>query len=105
MSALPSVRGAMPRGDTVADMMRLADLLAQSEMVPPDYRDKPANVFLALQWGQELGLGPLQALQNIACINGRPSIWGDAALALVQAHPACEGVREGVEGEGDARHG
>ena len=32
--------------------------------------------------GREVGLSPLQALQSIACINGRPAIWGDAALAV-----------------------
>jgi hypothetical protein len=58
-----------------------------------------------VQWGAELGLGPLQAIQNIAVINGKPSIYGDAAMALVRGHPACEWVREGVEGDGDARHG
>jgi hypothetical protein len=62
-------------------------------------------VLVAIQWGREVGLGPLQALQNIAVINGRPSIWGDAALALVRGHPDCASVQEGAEGEGDARHG
>ena len=40
------------------------------------------NVLLAIQWGAEVGLGPLQALQGIAVINGRPSIWGDATLGM-----------------------
>lgn len=87
------------------EAMRFADMLAASSMVPRDYQGKPANVLVAMQWGREVGLGPLQALQNIAVINGRPSIWGDAALALVRGHPACAGISEGVEGEGDQRAG
>lgn len=90
---------------TWQEARQFADLLAQSDMVPRDFKGKPANVMVAVQWGAELGLGPLQAVQNIAVINGKPSIYGDAALALVRGHPACEWVREGVEGEGDARHG
>ncbi|NBQ51856.1 MAG: hypothetical protein EBV86_18190, partial [Marivivens sp.] len=39
--------------------------------------------------------------QNIAVINGKPSIYGDAALALVKNHPACAGVSEWIEGKGD----
>jgi hypothetical protein len=74
-------------------------------MIPRDFQGKPGNVLVAIQWGREVGLGPLQALQNIAVINGRPSIWGDAALALVRGHPDCASVQEGAEGEGDARHG
>jgi hypothetical protein len=57
---------------------------------------------LAIQHGSEVGLSPMQSLQSIAVINGRPTIWGDAALALVQSSPVCEYVREYTEGEGDA---
>jgi hypothetical protein len=74
-------------------------------MVPRDFQGKPSNVLVALQWGREVGLGPLQALQNIAVINGRPSIWGDSAIALVRAHPDCASIQEGVDGEGESRHG
>jgi hypothetical protein len=42
----------------------------------------------------------MQALQNIAVINGKPSVYGDAAMALVQASSVCEDVEEYFEGEG-----
>jgi hypothetical protein len=42
----------------------------------------------------------MQALQNIAVINGKPSVYGDAMMALVQASPHCEGIEEILEGEG-----
>lgn len=87
------------------EALEFSKMLARSGMVPKDYVGKPENVMVALQWGAEVGLGPLQALNGISIINGRPSLWGDAALALVRAHPACASIREGVEGEGDARHG
>lgn len=80
----------------------LADRLANSTMVPKDYINKPGNVLVAIQWGWELGLKPLQAMQNIAVINGRPSLWGDAVMALVQASPLCEDVVEYYEGAGDS---
>lgn len=90
---------------TLQEAMRFSDILASSTMVPRDFQGKPGNVLVAIQWGREVGLGPLQALQNIAVINGRPSIWGDAALALVRGHPDCLSVQEGVEGEGETRQG
>ena len=90
---------------TLQEAMRFSDILAGSTMVPRDFQGKPGNVLVAIQWGREVGLGPLQALQNIAIINGRPSIWGDAAIALVRGHPDCLSVQEGVEGEGEARQG
>jgi len=80
--------------------MRFSDMLAKSQMVPKAYQGKPEDVLVAVQWGRELGLAPLQALQNIACINGKPSVYGDAAMALVQASSVCENIEEFFEGEG-----
>jgi len=45
---------------------------------------------IAIQWGEEIGLAPLQSTQNIAVINGRPALWGDALPALVKASKQCE---------------
>ena len=71
-----------------------SERLAQSTMVPKDYIGKTANIYVAIQHGEELGLQPLQALQNIAVINGRPSLWGDAMLALVRASGLLEDFKE-----------
>lgn len=87
------------------EAVEFSKMLARSGMVPKDYIGKPEAVMVALAWGAEVGLGPLQALNGISIINGKPSLWGDAALALVRGHPACAGVREGIDGEGEARFG
>lgn len=79
---------------TLEEALRFADILSKSELVPKDYQGRPANAFVAIQWGQEIGLQPLQAMQNIAVINGRPALWGDAQLALVMSHPAYEWHKE-----------
>lgn len=84
------------------EAFRLADMLAQSDMVPKDFRGKAGNVLIAMQWGYEVGLKPLQSLQNIAVINGRPSMWGDALLALVRSSPLCEYVLEEMGADGVA---
>lgn len=81
---------------------RMADYLANSDMVPKDFKGKPGNCLVAVQWGAELGLKTMQAIQNIAVINGRPSLWGDVMLALVRQSPLCEYVVESFEGSGDA---
>ena len=87
---------------TLEEAMKFSELLAKSDLVPRDYKGKPGNILVAMQWGFEIGLQPLQALQNLAVINGRPSIWGDAALALVRGSGLCESLTERVEGEGEA---
>jgi len=87
---------------TFDDAFRFSKMVAASEFAPKDFRNKPESCLLAIQHGSEVGLSPMQSLQSIAVINGRPTIWGDAALALVQSSPVCEYVREYTEGEGDA---
>jgi len=76
--------------------------VAKSDFAPKDFKGKPESCLLAIQHGSEIGLSPMQSLQNIACINGRPAIWGDAALAVAMASPVCEYVRESIEGDGES---
>jgi hypothetical protein len=78
--------------------LTFSDYLADSDLVPKDFKGKPGNCLIAIQWGAELGLKPLQALQNLAIINGRPSLWGDAVIALVRSSPLCEYVIESDDG-------
>jgi hypothetical protein len=93
-----------PRGlalDTFEDAFRFSKLVATSDFAPKDFRGKPESCLLAIQHGAELGLSPMQSLQSIAVVNGRPSVYGDTALAVCKGSPVCEWVRETIEGEGE----
>lgn len=99
---------AMPNGrsgfslapQSLDEALRFADILAKSSIVPKDYQGSPGNILVAVQWGAELGLPPLQAMQNIAVINGRPAIWGDAVIALVRASGLLESIDEEITDTG-----
>ncbi len=98
------LRRIEPRGfslmpQSLGEAKEIAGMIAASDFAPKDYKGKPNNIIIALQMGADLGLKPMQALQNIAVINGRPSIYGDAALALVQAGDVLERFFEGFEGK------
>ena len=84
---------------TFEQALVFCDYLADSDLVPKDFKGKPANCLIAMQWGAELGLKPLQALQNLAIINGRPALWGDAVIALVRSSPLCESITESDDGK------
>lgn len=77
----PVRMGLAPK--TLDEGWRLAQAIAQSDLVPKQYHGKPGDVLIAMQYGIELGFPPMQALQSIAVINGRPSVWGDGFLALI----------------------
>lgn len=83
---------------TFEQAVSFSKMLAESDLVPKDFKGKPGNCLIAMQWGSELGLKPLQALSNIAVVNGRAALWGDAVIALVRSSPLCEYVQESDDG-------
>lgn len=86
---------------TFDQLVIFANMAAASGMVPKEYVDKPGAIMVAIQMGSELGLAPMQALQNIACINGRPAVWGDALPGLCRQSGQCKDIQEWIEGTGN----
>lgn len=66
-----------------------------SDILPMAYRGKPMMILLAADFGRKLGFGWLESVQSIAIINGHPSLYGDAMLALVQGSSQYEWIKEG----------
>lgn len=83
LSVLEGQFSLAPRNLTEA--MEFSKLIANSEICPTQFKGKAGDVLVAVQMGMEVGLKPLQAIQNIAVINGRPTMWGDAVKGLVDA--------------------
>lgn len=84
---------------SVKEAMEMATMLSKSNIVPKDFYGKPENCFIAIGLGMEIGLPPLQAIQNIMIVNGRPSLWGDSVLALVMGSGLCEQFEESGSSE------
>ena len=84
---------------SVSDANQLVDRYCQSSLVPDAYKGKhkQADAFVAIMLGDEVGLKPLQSLQSIAVINGKPTFYGDGLIALVQSHPKYEYMKEQFE--------
>lgn len=98
MSDLLPVRQAAfslaPR--TLNEAMEFAKMMANSELVPKAFRGKPGDVLIAVQMGAEVGLAPMAAIQNIAVINGKPGIYGDAGKAILLAN-GCQIEEDDIE--------
>lgn len=67
----------------LAEAKAFALEIAESGLAPQGM-NKPGAILLAMQKGQELGLKPLQALQSIVVVNGRTSVMGTTAVALIE---------------------
>lgn len=104
---LPIVAGSAPKAvvpTNVDEVRRIASIMVQAGQFgkPRDGDDinaKIAQASIVLFQGLELGLTPMQSLNGIAIISGRPSVWGKLARALVRR--AGHTIREWVENEGD----
>ena len=82
----------------IEQAFRIASALAHSGMAPSGFQT-PEKCFVAIMAGAELGLPPFQSLQSFAIINGRPTIYGAALMAVIRTNGFK--VREWFEGEGD----
>ena len=65
--------------------LHYATILADSTIIPDDYRKRPANILIACSKGAALGLSPEDSLYAIHVIKGRPSLSAEAMRARVQA--------------------
>lgn len=81
---------------TFQDLLKLGEMMAGSDLVPNGYKGKAGNCVLAMQMGAELGLPPMQAVQSIAVINGKPGLYGDVGKALLRSR-GCDIIENTIE--------
>ena len=60
-------------------MQRAAKLLASSTLVPKEYQGNLPNCVIALNMAQRVGADPLQVMQNLYVVHGRPG-WSSQFL-------------------------
>ena len=64
--------------------MEFAEKLAAASLLPRAYQRQPANVLLAMQLGDALGIPPIQAINSIHVIEGKPTASADLIGSLVR---------------------
>jgi len=86
-----------PRGvqiQSLEDLFRFSHAVVLSGLAQGQ---KPEDVLVKIQTGMEIGLPPMRALTQVVVVNGRPSLMGDGALALVRRSGLLGGYEEGIE--------
>ena len=89
---------------SIEDIERLAEGVAKgyaiAKQIPrrgervPDELTKKEYVFMTMVMGLEIGMKPMQALQNISLIDGKPVLWGDGMIAVVRDSGELESFEE-----------
>ena len=76
-----------------------ARVLQAGSLIPKGMNENQAVA--AMMYGGFIGINPIQAVQNIAVINGRPRVWGDAAIGIAYKTGRVADFKEEVTGEGE----
>lgn len=92
------VHGIIPRD--IDQVWRIAQMIHKAGMMPKDFQT-PEKIAVAILHGAEIGLPPMMALQRIAVINGRPSVWGEAVPGIALATGLVEDWMERIDGEAE----
>ena len=107
--ALAPIAGAPPKIGAISmghrgielssfdDAWRLSKAILASGLAPKAFGSQEA-ILIAIQFGAELGLPPMSALQNIAVIQGRPTVWGDAVPGICNASGLMEDYKQEMVG-------
>jgi hypothetical protein len=84
LAPLDGAPDAMARWVAVlAPARQLAEILAATDFVPKGMRGNPDAVCAAILYGDELGLGPMQALAGLDVVEGKPRPSAELARALI----------------------
>jgi len=71
-------------GDKLDGLYKACSTLSKSALIPYSLRGKDADIFAILVMGQELGIKPMQALQSIDVIQGKPTIKPQLMIGLIK---------------------
>ena len=87
---------------------RLAKHYIAAGMVPRGLegrtpKETEGRVAIAIEFGQQFGWSPIQSLQAVLVVNGRPCLWGDGPLALVLRSGNMLDYTATIENAGDER--
>lgn len=101
-TALSVVKPDAPRGLSIQswdELQARADYFSKSQLIPVALRGKPADVAIILQMGWELGIDPMQSLNGIEVIQGKPCVKPEMALALIRSRVPGALIQIKSEGE------
>ena len=75
-------------GDAFKLACAMAERIADSSLLPEDYRGKPENVLIAMDYASRLpNISPIMLIQNMDVVKGRPALRGTFLAGLINHSP------------------
>lgn len=86
--------------DSLQEIVGWSQNMSMGDMLPKQYRGKPANLMFAAEYADSLGISRIHALTSIHVIEGKPSMSADLMAAMVRN----AGHKLRVWDDGDTAH-
>lgn len=86
---------------TFEHAQRVAKMLASSSLIPKEYQNNIANTMIALEMANRIGASPLQVMQNLYIVHGKPGWSSSFIIASLNASKKFSSIRFEMGGEGD----
>ena len=85
--------------DSFNQLLRAAQMLSQTSIIPQSYQNKPQDCFVAIEMANRMGVSPMVVMQNMYVVKGKPSWAGQACAMLINSCGKVEDVKQIYTGE------
>ena len=85
--------------DAFNQLLRAAQMLSQTSIIPQSYQNKPQDCFVAIEMANRMGVSPMVVMQNMYVVKGKPSWAGQACTMLINSCGKFKDVKHIYTGE------
>ena len=85
--------------DAFNQLLRAAQMLSQTSIIPQSYQGKPQDCFVAIEMANRMGVSPMVVMQNMYVVKGKPSWAGQACTMLINSCGKFKDVKHIYTGE------
>ena len=85
--------------DSFNQLLRAAQMLSQTSIIPQSYQGKPQDCFVAIEMANRMGVSPMVVMQNMYVVKGKPSWAGQACTMLINSCGKFKDVKHVYTGE------
>lgn len=94
-----ATNGVWENKDQFNQLLRAANMLSQTSIIPATYQGKPQDCFVALEMATRMGVSPLVVMQNMYVVKGKPAWAGQACTMFINSCGKFTGVKHVYTGE------
>ena len=94
-----ATNGVWENKDQFNQLLRAANMLSQTSIIPATYQGKPQDCFVAIEMANRMGVSPLVVMQNMYVVKGKPAWAGQACTMFINSCGKFAGVKHVYTGE------